>query len=178
MLSAALLRCSAVSSSPWRRARERREAGPGTEPGRDWPQDWRLLARLQANDAKAVAEEWTDLLPPTQKLLDALREVRRTGEVPDDLVADERQWVLLERINPSVRSASNKRFNGWIGVRTVIRAVRQMHRALLAPSVSKREVRITAAEYTEAMTRSSPAPWRRSSRPWKTWPLPRTSTPF
>ncbi|MEV7302000.1 hypothetical protein [Streptomyces clavifer] len=110
---------------------ERREAGPGTEPGSDWPQDWRLLVRLQANEAKAIAEEWTDLLPPTQKLLDALREVRRTGEVPDDLVADERLWVLLERIHPRVHSASNRKFNGWIGVRTLIRAVRQMHAALL-----------------------------------------------
>ncbi|MEU6275969.1 hypothetical protein ABZ871_26680 [Streptomyces populi] len=115
----------------WPLERERREAGPGTEPGRDWPSDWRLLIRLQANDAKAIAEEWTDLLPPTRKLLDALREVRRTEEVPDDLVADERMWVLLERVHPRVRSASNKRFNGWIGVRTLIRAVGQMQRALL-----------------------------------------------
>ncbi|MEY7974815.1 hypothetical protein AB8O53_00420 [Streptomyces pilosus] len=114
----------------WTLERERREAGPGSEPGRDWPQDWRLLVRLQAGDAKAIAEDWTDLLPPRRKLLDALRAVRRTGEVPDDLVADERLWVLLERIHPSVRSATNKRFNGWIGVRTLIRAVRQMHRAL------------------------------------------------
>ncbi|PNV31713.1 hypothetical protein C1708_04790 [Streptomyces sp. DH-12] len=115
----------------WTLERERREAGPGAEPGRDWPQDWRLLVRLQAHDAKAVDEEWSDLLPPTRKLLDALREVRRTGEVPDDLLADERLWVLLERIHPGVRSAHNKRFNGWIGVRALIRAVRQMHRALL-----------------------------------------------
>ncbi|MGW3029119.1 hypothetical protein [Streptomyces sp. NPDC001221] len=115
----------------WPLERERRQAGPGTEPGRHWPPDWRLLVRLQADDARAIAEEWTDLLPPTQKLLDALREVRRTGEVADDLVTDERLWVLLERINPRVHSASSKKFNGWIGVRLLIRAVRQMHRAFL-----------------------------------------------
>ncbi|MFI2426285.1 hypothetical protein ACH5A7_19650 [Streptomyces sp. NPDC018955] len=129
----------------WPLERERREAGPGTEPGRDWPQDWRLLVRLQASDAKAVAEEWSDLLPPTRKLLDALREVRRTGEVPDDLVADERLWVLLERIDPRVRSATNKRFNGWIGVRTLIRAVRQMHRAILHGDDETAERRRSAA---------------------------------
>lgn len=129
----------------WPLERERREAGPGTEPGHDWPQDWRLLVRLQANDAKVIAEEWTDLLPPTQKLLDALREVRRTGEVPDDLVADEQLWGLLERIHPSVRSASNKKFNGWIGVRTLIRAVRQMHRALLHGDDETVEQRRSAA---------------------------------
>ncbi|MCQ0025354.1 hypothetical protein M4914_22065 [Streptomyces somaliensis DSM 40738] len=115
----------------WSLERERREAGPGTEPGRDWPQDWRLLVRLQAHDASAVTEEWTDLLPPTQKLLDALREVRRTGEVPDGLLADERLWSLLERIHPGACSTTDKRFNGWVGVRALVRTVRQMHRALL-----------------------------------------------
>ncbi|MFF9123923.1 hypothetical protein ACF09J_11560 [Streptomyces sp. NPDC014889] len=145
----------------WPLERERREAGPGTEPGRDWPQDWRLLVRLQANDAKAVAEEWTDLLPPTQKLLDALREVRRTGEVPEDLVAEERLWVLLERIHPSVRSASNKKFNGWIGVRTLIRAVRQMHRALLRGDGETAEQRRKAALTMAARLRhhSQPVRW-------------------
>ncbi|MET9433798.1 hypothetical protein [Streptomyces sp. NPDC006551] len=145
----------------WPLERERREAGPGTEPGRDWPQDWRLLVRLQANDAKAVAEEWTDLLPPTQKFLGALREVRRTGEVPDGLVADERLWVLLERIHPSVRSTSNKRFNGWIGVRTLLRAVRQMHRALLHGDDETAEQRRRAALTMAARLRhhSQPVRW-------------------
>ncbi|MFF9576204.1 hypothetical protein ACF1BA_13455 [Streptomyces rubiginosohelvolus] len=129
----------------WPLERERREAGPGTEPGGDWPQDWRLLVRLQADEAKAIAEEWIDLLPPTQKLLDALREVRRTGEVPDDLVADERLWVLLERIHPRVHSASNRKFNGWIGVRTLIRAVRQVHAALLRGDDETAEQRRKAA---------------------------------
>ncbi|MGC9544709.1 hypothetical protein [Streptomyces sp. UG1] len=129
----------------WPLERERREAGPETEPGRDWPQDWRLLVRLQANDAMVIAEEWTDLLPPTQKLLDTLREVRRTGEIPDDLVADERLWVLLERIHPRVRSSSNKKFNGWIGVRTLIRALRQMHSALLHGDDETAEQRRKAA---------------------------------
>ncbi|MFH8798979.1 hypothetical protein ACH4F6_05165 [Streptomyces sp. NPDC017936] len=145
----------------WPLERERREAGPGTEPGRDWPQDWRLLVRLQAGEAKALVEEWTDLLPPTQKLLDALREVRRTGEVPDDLLADERLWVLLERIHPGVRSATNKRFNGWIGVRTLIRAVRQMHRALLHGDDETAEQRRRAA-LTMAMRlrhHSQPVRW-------------------
>ncbi|MFE4054318.1 hypothetical protein [Streptomyces sp. YIM B13518] len=145
----------------WPLERERREAGPGTEPGRDWPQDWRLLVRLQAGDAKAVAEEWTDLLPPTQKFLGALREVRRTGEVPDDLVADERLWVLLERIHPGARSANNKRFNGWIGVRTLIRAVRQMHRALLHGDDETAERRRSAALTMAARLRhhSQPVRW-------------------
>ncbi|MEV7199552.1 hypothetical protein [Streptomyces griseoluteus] len=145
----------------WPVERERREAGPGTEPGRDWPQDWRLLVRLQADDATAIAEEWTDLLPPTQKLLDALHEVRRTGEVPNDLVADERLWVLLERIRPSVRSMSNKRFNGWIGVRTLIRAVRQMHRALLHGDDESAEQRRKAALTLAARLRyhSQPVRW-------------------
>ncbi|MGQ4352858.1 hypothetical protein [Streptomyces drozdowiczii] len=145
----------------WPLERERREAGPGTEPGRDWPQDWSLLVRLQANDAKAIAEEWTDLLPPTQKLLDALREVRRTGEILDDLVADERLWVLLERINPRVRSGSNKRFNGWIGVRALIRAVRQMHRALLRRDGETAEQRRKAALTMAAGLRhhSQPVRW-------------------
>ncbi|WP_328336988.1 hypothetical protein [Streptomyces violaceus] len=145
----------------WSLERERREAGPGTEPGRDWPPDWRLLVRLQADDAKAIAEEWTDLLPPTQKVLDALCEVRRTGEVPDDLVADERLWVLLERIHPSVRSASNKKFNGWIGVRTLIRAVRQMHRALLRGDDETAEQRRKAALTMAARLRhhSQPVRW-------------------
>jgi hypothetical protein len=145
----------------WPLERERRAAGPGTEPGRDWPQDWRLLVRLQADDAKAIAEEWTDLLPPTQKLLDALREVRRTGEVSDDLVADERLWVLLERIHPSVRSASNKKFNGWIGVRTLIRAVRQMHRAFLRGDDETADQRRKAAHTMAARLRhhSQPVRW-------------------
>ncbi|MEE1941966.1 hypothetical protein V1L54_21610 [Streptomyces sp. TRM 70361] len=145
----------------WPLERERREAGPGTDPGRGWPQDWRLLVRLQANDARAVAEEWTDLLPPAQKLLDALREVRRTGEVPDDLVADERLWVLLERINPQARSASSKKFNGWIGVRTLIRAVRQMHRALLHGDHETAEQRRKAALTVAARLRhhSQPVRW-------------------
>ncbi|MFF8953445.1 hypothetical protein ACF09I_32260 [Streptomyces sp. NPDC014940] len=145
----------------WPLERERREAGPGTEPGGGWPQDWCLLVRLQANDAGAVAEEWTDLLPPTQKLLDALREVRRTGEVPDDLVADERLWVLMERIQPSVRSATHKRFNGWIGVRTLIRAVRQMHRALLhgddETAEQRRRTALTMA--TRLRHHSQPVRW-------------------
>ncbi|MFI2506753.1 hypothetical protein [Streptomyces sp. NPDC018972] len=145
----------------WPLERERREAGPGTEPGRDWPQDWRLLVRLQAGDAKAVAEEWTDLLPPTRKLLDALCEVRRTGEAPDDLVTDERLWVLLERVHPGVRSVSNKRFNGWIGVRTLIRAVRQMHRALLHGDDETAERRRSAALTMAARLRhhSQPVRW-------------------
>ncbi|MCX4514431.1 hypothetical protein OHA27_29740 [Streptomyces sp. NBC_01619] len=145
----------------WPLERERREACPGTEPGRDWPQDWRLLVRLQANDAKAIAEEWTDLLPPTQKLLGALREVRRTAVVPDDFVADERLWVLLERIHPRVRSASNTKFNGWIGVRTLIRAVRQMHRALLRGDDETAEQRRKAALTMAARLRhhSQPARW-------------------
>lgn len=145
----------------WPLERERREAGPGTEPGRNWPQDWRLLVRLQANDAKAVAEEWTDLLPPTQKLLDALREVRRTGEVPDDLVAGERLWPLLERIHPRMHSASNRKFNGWIGVRTLIRAVRQMHRALLRGDDETAEQRREAALTLAARLRhhSQPVRW-------------------
>ncbi|GGR75596.1 hypothetical protein GCM10010236_32890 [Streptomyces eurythermus] len=145
----------------WPLERERREAGPGTEPGRDWPQDWRLLVRLQAGDARAVTEEWTDLLPPTQKLLDALREVRRTGEAPDDLLADERLWVLLERIHSSVRSTTNKRYNGWIGVRTLIRAVRQMHRALLHGDEETAEQRRRAALTMAARLRhhSQPVRW-------------------
>ncbi|GGV74976.1 hypothetical protein GCM10010294_38840 [Streptomyces griseoloalbus] len=145
----------------WPLERERRQAGPGTEPGRDWPQDWRLLVRLQANDAKAIAEEWTDLLPPTQKLADALREVRRTGEAPDDLVADERLWVLLERVHPSVRSATNRMFNGWIGVRTLIRAVRQMHRALLRGDDETAEQRRRAVLTMAARLRhhSQPVRW-------------------
>ncbi|MFD9716277.1 hypothetical protein [Streptomyces sp. NPDC059076] len=145
----------------WPLERERREAGPGTEPGRGWPQDWRLLVRLQANEAKAIADEWTELLPPTQKLLDALREVRRTGEVPDDLVADERLWVLLERVHPRVHSASNKKFNGWIGVRTLIRAVRQMHRALLRGDDETAEQRRKAALTMAARLRhhSQPVRW-------------------
>ncbi|MEU1776435.1 hypothetical protein ABZ501_25880 [Streptomyces sp. NPDC019922] len=145
----------------WSLERERREAGPGTEPGRDWPPDWRLLVRLQANDANAIAEEWTDLLPPAQKLLDALREVRQTGEVPDGLVADERLWVLLERTHPSVRSASNRKFNGWIGVRTLVRAVRQMHRALLFGDDETAEQRRKAAltMVTRLRHHSQPVRW-------------------
>ncbi|MEU5521902.1 hypothetical protein ABZ759_14880 [Streptomyces sp. NPDC047860] len=145
----------------WPLERERREAGPGTEPGRDWPQDWQLLVRLQANDAKAIDEEWAELLPPTHKLLAALREVRRTGEVPDDLVADERLWVLLERIHPGVHSRTDKRFNGWIGVRTLIRAVRQMHRALLHGDDETAEQRRRAALTMAARLRhhSQPVRW-------------------
>ncbi|MGA5412806.1 hypothetical protein [Streptomyces pseudogriseolus] len=145
----------------WPLERERREAGPGTEPGRDWPQDWRLLVRLQAGDAKAVAEEWPELLPPTRKFLDTLREVRRTGEVPDDLVADERLWVLLERLAPGVRSTSNRKFNGWIGVRALLRAVRQMHRALLHGDDATAEQRRRTALAVAARLRhhSQPVRW-------------------
>ncbi|WP_030809372.1 hypothetical protein [Streptomyces sp. NRRL F-2799] len=145
----------------WPLERVRREAHPGTEPPRDWPQDWRLLVRLQANDATAIAEEWADLLPPTQKLLDSLREVRRTGELQDDLVADERLWVLLERIHPSVHSATNKRFNGWIGVRTLIRAVRHMHCALLRGDDETAQQRRKAALTMAARLRhhSQPVRW-------------------
>ncbi|GAA4543172.1 hypothetical protein [Streptomyces collinus] len=145
----------------WPLERERREAGPEAEPGRDWPQDWQLLVRLQANDARSIAEEWTDLLPPTQKLLDSLREVRRTGEVPDDLIADERLWVLLERINSQVRSASSRKFNGWIGVRLLIRAVRQMHRALLrGDDVTAEQRRKTALTVASRLRhQSQPVRW-------------------
>ncbi|MBN3932560.1 hypothetical protein IQ279_23585 [Streptomyces verrucosisporus] len=148
----------------WPLERERREAGPGTPPGRDWPQDWRLLVRLQANDAQAITEEWTDLLPPTQKLLDTLREVKRTEGVPDDLVTDERLWVLLERISPGVHSASSKRFNGWIGVRTLIRAVRQMHRALLRGDDETAEQRRKAALTMAVRLRHHPQPVRWEAR--------------
>ncbi|MFI1467103.1 hypothetical protein [Streptomyces wuyuanensis] len=144
----------------WPLERERREAGQGAEPGREWPQDWRLLVRLQANDARTIAEEWADLLPPTQKLLDTLRDVRRTGEVPDDLVADERLWPLLERIHPRVRSASNRKFSGWIGVRTLIRAVRQMHRALLHGDDETAEQRREAALAMAARLRHHAQPVR------------------
>lgn len=144
----------------WPLERERREAAPGTEPGRDWPQDWRMLVRLQADEAKAIEDEWTELLPPTQNLLDALRDVRRTGEVPDDLAADERLWVLLERIHPRVRSASNKKFNGWIGVRTLVRAVQQMHRALLHGDDETAEQRRNAALAMAARLRHHSQPLR------------------
>lgn len=145
----------------WRLERERREAAPGSEPGCDWPPDWRMLVRLQADEAKAIEDEWTDLLPSTQNLLDALREVRRTGEVPDDLVADERLWGLLERVCPPARSASNRKFNGWIGVRTLCRAVQQMHRALLRGDDETAEQRRNAALAMAARLRhhSQPVRW-------------------
>jgi hypothetical protein len=87
--------------------------------------------------------------------------VRRTGEVPDDLVADERLWVLLERIHPSARSTSDKRFNGWIGVRALIRSVRQMHRALLHGDDETAEQRRKAALAMSARLRhhSQPVRW-------------------
>ncbi|WP_166028512.1 hypothetical protein [Streptomyces chilikensis] len=145
----------------WPLERERREAGPGTEPGADWPEDWRLLARLQANDAKAITEEWTDILPPTRKLLDALREVQRTGEVQDELVADEGLWVLLERIHPNVHSRREKRFNSWIAVRIMLRAVRQMHHALLRGDAETAEQRRKAAVTVAMKLRhhAQPARW-------------------
>ncbi|MGW4082756.1 hypothetical protein ACWEGS_06955 [Streptomyces sp. NPDC004822] len=144
----------------WSLERERREAGPGTEPGPGWPEDWRLLVRLQANDARAVAEEWTDILPPTRRLLTALREVQRTGEVPDDLVADDGLWLLLERLRPQVYSRGNKRFNSWIGVRTMLRAVRQMHHAALRGDVETAEQRRTAALAVAGRLRHHPQPAR------------------
>ncbi|MGW7660525.1 hypothetical protein [Streptomyces sp. NPDC054756] len=144
----------------WPLERERREAGPGTEPGPGWPEDWRLLVRLQANDARAVAEEWTDILPPTRRLLTALREVQRTGEVPDDLVADDGLWLLLERLRPQVYSRGNKRFNSWIGVRTMLRAVRQMHHAALRGDVETAEQRRTAALAVAGRLRHHPQPAR------------------
>ncbi|MBQ0995044.1 hypothetical protein [Streptomyces sp. RK62] len=144
----------------WPLERERREAGPGTEPGPGWPEDWRLLVRLQANDARAVAEEWTDILPPTRRLLTALREVQRTGEVPDDLVADDGLWLLLERLRPQVYSRGNKRFNSWIGVRTMLRAVRQMHHAALRGDVETAEQRRTAAFAVAGRLRHHPQPAR------------------
>ncbi|MEV7447605.1 hypothetical protein [Streptomyces nigra] len=144
----------------WPLERERREAGPGTEPGPGWPEDWRLLVRLQANDARAVTEEWTDILSPTRKLLAALREVQRTGEVPDDLVADDGLWLLLERLRPNVYSRGNKRFNSWIGVRTMLRAVRQMHHAVLRGDEETAEQRRTAALAVAGRLRHHPQPAR------------------
>ncbi len=60
-----------------------------------------------------------------------------------------------------MRSTSNKRFNGWIGVRTLIRAVRQMHRALLRGDEETAEQRRKAALTVAARLRhhSQPVRW-------------------
>lgn len=60
-----------------------------------------------------------------------------------------------------MRSASNKKFNGWIGVRSLIRAVRQMHRALLRGDYEMAEQRRKAALTMTARLRhhSQPVRW-------------------
>lgn len=112
----------------WRLERERREAGPGSEPGPDWPDAWRLLWRLQQRDARAVDEEWPALPRTVRGLLDELRAVRETGLVPRDLAADQALWPLLECLAPEARSDS-KQFHGWLAVRRLLRALRHVHRA-------------------------------------------------
>ncbi|WP_406727390.1 hypothetical protein WJ438_26045 [Streptomyces sp. GD-15H] len=143
----------------WTLERERREAGPETEPGRAWPPDWRLLVRLQANDATAIDEGWSDLLPPTRKLLELLRNVRRTGQAPDELVADLQLWPLLERVSPVVWSKSNKRFNNWIAVRIMMRAVRQMNLARLRgdedTAARRREAALAVAKNLQHQSQSA-----------------------
>ncbi|MFD8020807.1 hypothetical protein ACFV6G_10315 [Streptomyces lavendulae] len=112
----------------WRLERQRREAGPGTEPGPDWPDSWRLLLRLQQSDAQAVDEDWPVLPRAVRGLLNELRTVRGTGRVPRHLAEDQALWPLLERLAPEARSES-KEFYGWLAVRRLLRAIRHLHRA-------------------------------------------------
>ncbi|MGW6874659.1 hypothetical protein ACWGHA_20235 [Streptomyces xanthophaeus] len=112
----------------WRLERERREAGPGSEPGPDWPDSWRLLLRLQQGDTAAVDEDWPVLPRTVRGLLNELRTVRETGRVSRRLAEDQALWPLLERLAPEARSES-KEFYGWLAVRRLLRALRHLHRA-------------------------------------------------
>ncbi|MGW0651370.1 hypothetical protein ACWD4T_21575 [Streptomyces umbrinus] len=112
----------------WRLERERREAGPGTEPGPDWSDTWLLLWRLQQVDVRAVDDDWPTLPRTVRGLLDELRAVRQSGRVPHGLAADQGLWPLLERLAPEARS-DYKTFHGWLAVRRLLRALRHAHRA-------------------------------------------------
>ncbi|WP_030388388.1 hypothetical protein [Streptomyces sp. NRRL S-241] len=112
----------------WRLERERREAGPSSVPGPDWPDSWCLLLRLQQGDAQAVEEDWPVLPRTVRGLLNELRTVRETGRVSRHLAADQALWPLLERLAPEARSES-KEFYGWLAVRRLLRALRHLHRA-------------------------------------------------
>ncbi|WP_431681294.1 hypothetical protein [Kitasatospora sp. KL5] len=137
-----------LSQLDWPLERERRTAGTGTEPGPDWPDSWRLLSRLQQADAGAVTEEWFGLPQGVRKLLDELREVRRTGYVSQDLAADRSLWLLLERLAPDGRGGS-RQFTGWLSVRRMLRAIRHAHRAGLHGETERAE-RMRAAAWESA----------------------------
>ncbi|WP_329316352.1 hypothetical protein [Streptomyces sp. NBC_01262] len=112
----------------WRLERERREAGPGTELGPDWSDTWRLLWRLQQGDTRAVDDDWPTLPRTARELLNELRAVRQTGRVPHGLAADQALWPLLERLAPEAHS-DFKKFQGWLAIRRLLRALRHAHRA-------------------------------------------------
>ncbi|MFB6889311.1 hypothetical protein ACFCX4_08360 [Kitasatospora sp. NPDC056327] len=133
-----------LSELDWSLERERRTAGPGVDPGDDWPSSWQLLHRLRRADAQAVTEDWSGLRPEVRRLLDELREAHRTGQVSQDLADDRSLWLLLERLVPEGRSRSRP-FTGWLGVRRMLRAVRHLHRAELLGETARAEQMRAAA---------------------------------
>ncbi|MFF3600894.1 hypothetical protein [Kitasatospora indigofera] len=140
-----------LSQLDWPLERERRAVGAGAEPGPDWPDSWRLLFRLQRADAGAVTEEWLGLPPGVRRLLDELREVRRTGQVGQDLAADRSLWLLLERLAPDSCGGS-RQFTGWLGVRRMLRAVRHGQRAELHGETERAErMRAAARECADRL---------------------------
>ncbi|WP_374776515.1 hypothetical protein OG756_30880 [Streptomyces sp. NBC_01310] len=128
----------------WRLERERREAGPGSEPGPAWPDSWSLLLRLQQGDAQAVEEDWPVLPRTVRELLNELRTVSETGRVSRHLAEDQALWPLLERLAPEARSES-KEFYGWLAVRRLLRALRHLHRAEIRGDQELAEVQRQAA---------------------------------
>ncbi|MBK3583270.1 hypothetical protein JHN49_05895 [Streptomyces sp. MBT57] len=133
-----------LSLLSWRLERQRREAGPGSEPGPDWPDSWGLLLRLQQGDAQAVDEDWPVLPRAVRGLLNELRTVRESGRVSRHLAEDQALWPLLERLAPEARSES-KEFYGWLAVRRLLRALRHLHRAEIRGDQELAEVQRQAA---------------------------------
>ncbi|MFE7558646.1 hypothetical protein [Kitasatospora sp. NPDC057500] len=140
-----------LSQLDWPLERERRAADSVEGPGDDWPRSWHLLHRLRQADAWAVEEEWVGLPPDVRKLLDGLCEVRRTGQVSEDLAADRSLWLLLERLAPGSRSGS-RQFTGWLGVRRMLRAVRHaQHAGLRGETERAEQMRAAARECADRL---------------------------
>ncbi|MER5352070.1 hypothetical protein ABT093_17290 [Kitasatospora sp. NPDC002551] len=140
-----------LSQLDWPLERERRAADSIAGPGDDWPRSWHLLHRLRRADARAVTEEWSGLPADVRKLLGELRAARRTGQVSQDLAADRSLWLLLERLAPGNRSGS-RQFTGWLGVRRMLRAVRQAQLAELhGETVRAEHLRAAARECADRL---------------------------
>ena len=139
----------------WTLEQERRSATPESRPGPEWPESWHLLLRLQQADETAVHEQWPGLSESARQLLNDLKGVARTGDVPERLAQDVGLWQLLERLAPMGNSHS-KLFRNWLVVRRMLRALKQAHRAELHSDPQRAAARFDAAwDIAEQLQHSS-----------------------